>query len=260
MVLLNVGMMRSKNFIYGLLLTLLSLSATSCLDDGGSQVSLTSQPAVVKLDSESGKVLLLKGGDRIGNEKLDADPNIVDGDCGLVDFVLDYSDAQNIQTDSVLDYYTASSLTFLKLPKNPLLPELSDTSRVVWTERVITNIYEKSVLLENSLFLFTDHSIRFDIKEVDFSYNKEGAPFVEKDGKRIYDIYLRIAGDSTGTQKEIKYNVLALDSLIHYQAPIEQAAGKDSLNFRINYLSAVKNDSTPSWRTSQDYTILLPKK
>lgn len=252
-------MMRSNEFIYGLLLMLLPLLSTSCLDKGGNQVTLALQPAVVQLESEDTKVLLLKGGDLIYAENLDNDPNVEEGDCGLVDFVLDYSDAQNIQNKDSLGYYTASDLTFRKLTKNPLNPALADTSRVVWTERVVTNIYGKTVLLENNLFLFTDHAIRFDPKGLSFSYNKESDPFVDENGKRIYDIYLRIAGDSTGTQKEIKYNVLALDSLIHYQAPIEQAAGIDSLNFRINYLSAIKNDSTPAWKTSQNYTIYLPK-
>lgn len=253
-------MMRSKEFIYGLLLLLLPLLSTSCLDDGGNQVTLAAQPAVVQLESEDAKVLLLKGGDLIYAEKLNTDPNIEVGDCGLVDFVLDYSDAQNIQSRDSLGYYTASDLTFYPLTRIPLHPVLADTSTVVWTERVITNIYPKTVLLENNLFLFTDHAIRFNIKGVNFSYNKENGPFVDENGKRIYDIYMRIIGDSTGTQKEIKYNVLALDSLLHYQAPVEQAAGMDSLNFRINYLSAIKNDSTPAWRISQNYTVVLPEK
>ena len=252
--------MRIEKKIYGLLLLLLPLLAVSCLDDGGNRITLAAQPAVLKLASDGKKALLLKGGDMIHAENLETNPNLEVGDCLLADFVLDYSDAQNIKDSVVVDYYTGEISNLTQLAKNPLYPALSDTSKVVWTEKTITNIYEKSVLLEDNLFLFTDHSIRFDIKGLQFSYDKESGPEVEKDGSRIYNIYFRILGDSTSTQKEIKYNVLALDSLIHYQAPIEQAAGKDSLNFRINYLSAVKNDSTGAWKASRTYTILLPKK
>lgn len=253
--------MRSKECIYGLLLLILPIIAISCLDDGGNQIKLDSQPAVVKLDLDGKKFLILKGGDSVYAESLDNNADFAAGDCGLADFELDFSDGSKVQsTDSAANYYIASSLRFTELVKHPLYPELSDTSLVDPTEMVITNIHDKTVLLENNLFLFTDHTIQIGLKEVDFSYDKESKPTVEEDGKRVYDIYMRISGDTIGTQKEIKYNVLALDSLIHYQGAVEQAVGKDTLNFRINYLSAIKSDSTPFWKTSKNYMILLPKK
>lgn len=251
--------MNSKHFIYGLFLGLLPLWATSCLDDGGNQVTLAAQPAVVQMARGNNKVLLLKGGDKISTDELSADPNIDEGDCGLVDFVLDYADARNIQTLDSAGYYTATSLKFNEIPKTPLLSLLADTSRIDTTEMLVNSIYEKTTLLANNLFLFTDHATQIDVKEVNFSYNKADGPTVEEDGKRIYDIYMRIWGEKAGTQREIKYNVLALDSLILKQAEVEKAIGKDSLNFRINYLSAVKEDSTGVWKASSYYSIVLPK-
>lgn len=252
--------MNSKNFIYGVFLLLLPLLVTSCLDEGGNQVTLAAQPAVVQLARGNNKVLLLKGGDKISTDALSADPNLNVGDCGLADFVLDYSDARNIQTLDSAGYYTATSLKFEKITKNPLLPLLADTSRIDSTEMLVNSIYEKTTLLDNNLFLFTDHSIQINVKDISFSYSEEDGPTVEEDGKRIYDIYMRILGDTlSSSYKEIKYNVLVMDSLILKQAEVEKAIGKDSLNFRINYLSAIKEDSTGVWKASPYYTILLPK-
>lgn len=247
--------MKNKKLKYGLLLIILPLLLLSCLDDGGNEVTLASQPAVIKLH-DSKKAILLKGGDLIYSEDLDSNPNLGEGDCGLADFVLDYSLAENINTTES-GYFTASKITFNKITKNPLLKVISDTSKVFSGEKTVTSIYEKSVLLENNLFLFTDHSIEIKVTKLDFSYNKEEEPTITEDKKRIYDIYFRIVGDTVSVQKEIKYNVLALDSFIIDKSKIEKEAGIDSLYFRIKYVSAIKNDSTPSWKVSQNFGIAL---
>lgn len=251
--------MKSKDLIYGLLLLFFPLFMASCLDEGGNEITLASQPAVVKLGANNTKMLMLKGGDRILSETLNNNAEIEIGDCGLADFVLDYSDPLNINSkeDSM---YTVKSLKFEKIDKAQLQSTLSDTSRVMSGEKIVTAIREKSLLMENNLFLFTEHTMKFDLGEINFSYDKSSAPTVEQGGSRVYTIYMRIVGDSINTQKEIKYNVLALDSLLVNQAGLEQTAGVDSINFRIKYLSAIKSDSTAAWKTSQQYTIRLPEK
>ena len=235
---------------------ILPLLSTSCLDEGGNEIMLTSQPAVVKLVPE--KVFLLKGGDKIYTEEMESDPNLEEGDCGLADFVLDYSAAENIKNNvENSGYYTASEAVFTELTKNGVNENLSDTGKVYSDERVVTTLYEKSTLLEQNLFLFTNHSIQFDTKELDLSYNKGSEPEAEEDGKRVYNLFLRITGDSIGTQKEIKYNVFDLASFIATKSVVERQNGEDSLYFRINYVSAIKNDSVPSWAESQNFAVSL---
>ncbi len=248
--------MKKNNRIYGFVLIVLLLSSTSCLDQGGNEIMLTSQPAVVKLVPE--KVFLLKGGDRIHTENMESDPNLEEGDCGLVDFVLDYSDAENIKENIEENgYYTASEAVFTELEKQKLYENLSDTGIVYSKERIVTDLYEKSTLIEKNLFLFTDHAIQFNVDELDLSYNKGAEPVILNDGKRVYDLYLRMTGDSIGKQEEIKYNVFDLASFISEKGIVEQHNGMDSLYFRIKYVSAIKTDSVPSWTVSQYFAVFL---
>ncbi|MDD4515101.1 hypothetical protein [Massilibacteroides sp.] len=249
--------MGNRAIILGVGLILLFFFITSCLDDGGNEIMLTSQPAVVKLVPE--KVLLIKGGDLIHSAEMESNPNLEEGDCGLVDFVLDYSDAENINTaDS--GYYTASDVQFTSMDKNPLETILPDTGKVNAKEVVITDMYDKSVLLDYNLFLFTNHTIEFSLDSINLSYNGEDSqPVVSSAGQRVYNFYLRYLGDTISTQKEIKYNVFDLTSFVAEKTNEEREAGKDSLYFRINYISAIKTDSTASWSTSQNFGVSLPR-
>lgn len=249
--------MKNKKTIYLLSLLLIVLVSTSCLDKGGYELSISFQPAVVKVQEDSQKLFILKNGDKIYSEKHDSDPNVEDGDCGIVDFTWNVSDPAH-KVDS--SFYTAATLSFGKLDKFGLKENISDTTKVYANEHVVTSFYNKSVLLENNLFLFTEHTGTFDLDSVDLSYNKNFVPEF-KDGKRVYDLYFRLTGDTIkNSQKEIKYNVFDISNFIAEKSEFENEKGKDTLYFRVKYVSSIKTDSVPAWKTSPDFELFLPKK
>lgn len=250
--------MKSVKIIYVLASLAILLSTTSCLDEGGNLITLASQPAVVKMN-DGQKVLLLKGGDKIYASGLDSNADLEAGDCGLVDFDLDYSDVSNIHAEDS-GFYTASNLSFTKYNKYPLSEHLSDTSGVYVDEKMVSSIYEKSLILDNNLFLFTNHTLEFDTDTIDLSYNKGETVLANDEGKRVYAFYLRFIGDTISTQKEIKVSVFDLASFVAEKGKIEQEANQDSLYFSIKYVSAIKSDLTPTWSSSQAFAIGLSEK
>lgn len=254
--------MRNKEIIYLVILFVASILYTSCLDDGGNAITLASQVTVVtKKSGDDRKLLLLKGGKLIYSPDFDKNDEYRIGDCALIDFIIDYSDPANAnyEQDSVI---TAQIKNNTKLQKYPLDTALTDTSMVIDQEVIVTSIYNKSVILEKNLFLFTEHNFSFEVDSFNLSYNKEKAPDIVDD-KRIYNLYLRmVMGNDTITKdKEIKYNAINLAEFIEKEGAKELALKKDTfLYFRINYLSAIRSDSTASWKASSEYAVNLNQK
>lgn len=247
--------MINKKAIYLFSLLFMALLTTSCLDDSGSEISVTFQPAVVKGASPN-KLFMLKSGEYIYDESYQSNVNVEEGDCGLVDFVWNTAGSSAV-ADSIK--FVASSLEFTELTKNPMKENLSDTAKVYSKEQAISSFYTKSVILEKNLFLFTEHARGFSNSSVDLSYNKGFVPVAGTDGKTVYNLYLRIIGDTTETKvKTIMYNVVDLSAFINEKGNKELEKKKDTLYFKVNYLSAVKTDSIPSWGT-KDFAVYLPE-
>lgn len=255
--------MRNKEIIYLVILFVASILYTSCLDDGGNAITLASQISIVKKKpGDDRKFLLLKGGEMMYSPEFDKNDDYRIGDCGLADFIIDYSDPANANYEQDSGFLTVKNMKFTKLQKYPLDTALTDTSMILDQEVIVTSIYNKSVILEKNLFLFTEHNFSFKVDSFNLSYNKEKAPELVDD-KRIYNLYLRmVMGNDTITKdKEIKYNAINLAEFIEKEGAKELALKKDTfLYFRINYLSAIRSDSTASWKASSEYAVNLNQK
>lgn len=248
--------MKIRNLIYGSFLLFIPFWMASCLDDGGNSITLASQVGVVKEVTEEGalkKYLVLNQGDRIYSPDFEKNDEYRNGDCGLADFVIDYSAAENINNrENGIGVYKAETLTFTKIKKDTLKTELSDTLKVRPGEVFVTSIYEKSVILEKNLFLFTDHAVSFEKKGFDLSFNKEAEPVVINE-KSAYNFYLRYTSDTTrANEREIKYSAIDLAPFI---AEKKAKAEKDSLFFRIYYVSAMGTDSVPLFKASREFAV-----
>ena len=243
-----------RYYLYIMTAALCSLFV-SCLAEGGSEVTLASQPAVVKNVAEK-KALVIKSGTVIYSDEFNSRSNVVEGDCALVDFTIDLSSAENIMKDSI-GYYTAQSINFVPVEKRSVSKVLTDTATLIVNEQVVPSIYNKSCLIEDCLFLFTEHTIHFSNEMVDLSYDDNAEPHVDNNMRRVYSLYLRLAGEVIGDSKEIKYNAFDLSRFIREKGAKEALAGKDSLVFRINYLNAVRSDSTGVWRYSPEFSLPL---
>jgi len=227
----------------------------SCLAEGGSEVTLASQPAVVK-NVAGKKSLIIRNAAAISSDEFANRSNVLEGDCALVDFTVDLSSAENIMKDSV-GYYTAQSINFVPMEKRSVAKELTDTATLIVNEQIVPSIYNKSILIEDCLFLFTEHSVHFSNDMVDLSYNDDAEPVVDNNMRRVYSLHLRLAGEVISSSKEIKYNVFDLSQFINDKGAKEVLAGNDSLVFRVNYLNAVRGDSEGVWRYSPEFSLPL---
>jgi len=243
-----------RELLYGLSMILVLL-LPSCLGEGGSEVTLANQPAVVR-GTTDGNVLVINGGSIISSAEFRGRLDVSPGDCALVDFMLDFSAAENINKESA-GVYTAEKINYNPIRSLPLEPTLTDTLELMEQERIVSSVYNKSCLLEERLFLFTEHSIQLSDLVLDLSYDADAGPSVDNN-KRIYDLYFRMVGDSINASKSIIYNAFNLSEFIQKKGGKERDAGKDSLFFRVKYLSAIRSDSTGVWKATPEFHVVLP--
>lgn len=230
---------------------------TSCLGDGGGNLTLSSQPGVVEI--EPTKVIYMKGNVVITSEELQKE-SLDNGECVLVDYTVDFTTAENSNSGTPL-VYTAVIKPITHVNNWPLFDMLTDTVKPITNEFLISTIQQKFGYIRGQFFLFAEAS-GHTTSQVDtfaLSYNPMQKVEPDKDGNLIYDLYLRAAvkedtGSGTG-------NSMILPNAFNIESFVNKVGqnGNAEVKFRINYVSSFNKDSTGVfWKPSEPFTI--PKK
>lgn len=228
---------------------------TSCMGESGNVVTFGVQPGVVQLQPE--KVICIKGGDLITYQGLDKQEDIKEGDCCLVDFKLNFSSKENENAD----VYTVEMLKYVPVEKLPLYPTLTDTSKVLTHEQVVTPNIKVGAYIGGEFFLYVQYHGYQENQEdsLSLSYNPEQKVVVDGEGLRIYDLYLRafkIRSGEGGTSNITEPYAFTIKQFVNDAVEKEKEEGQSSVNFRLNYVQGFNNDTTrANWTTSDVYTL-----
>ena len=239
-------MVVKKYNLYAVLAVALAM-AVSCMSEGGQKVSVGNYPGVIVKHGDSAFVYL-KGNEVIysatGLQALD------DGDCVVMDFLLDYSLPENADSGRVKGFLTVSMKKVTPLPRYPLLAALTDTATALPGERVISSVYGQHAFIRDMFFFFTGHAADSLPLQFNLSYDPASAP-----AEDVYDLYLRVsadAGEAKASQPQTQANAFLLEELSRRET--------DSLFFRINYVRQFNADSTViSWASTPVYRYSIFK-
>lgn len=117
---------------------------------------------------------------------------------------------------------------------------------------------EYAFTANNHIFMSVYHqNVPSDMEtRYQFSYDSGKEPVVVE-GKRVYDFYLRATKDKEGDKVKADTpftNVYDLSQFLSRVRPIEKAAGKTSVNIRVNYINEVGEDY-PSSKKGQSEVV-----
>ena len=245
-----------SNIIYVCFAVLASLM-TSCLATGDNEIVLYAQPSVVKVMADK-KVMLLGNGTTIMADDLTKNINLEDGDCAITDFVLELSDYKNINRADSGGHYSAHKMSITSLAKEQLLTSLTDTLALLENEQSISNVLNKTCVIDNNIFLYMDFASELSGAMADMSYKVDTVPDLDKD-KRVYNLYFRMTGNAADERRSTVVCVAVdLHPFVSVKGREERGLGNDSLFFKINYVNGIKTDpETAVWKKSQTFYIPL---
>jgi hypothetical protein len=218
----------------------------SCLSDSGQKISMGGYPGVVMKRNDSVKIRL-KGRDVIYSSRINS-ANVNDGDCVIVDFSLDYGASENSDSGRAKGFFTVDITQLTPVASQDLLATLTDTSLVLPNEHTIASVQQRSALILNRFFLFTEH--RDDTLPLHFELSYD--PVRQKtDG--IYELFFRatkIPEAIPSAQPKLQYNAFNLTELSKKET--------DSLIIRINYVQSFNMDSTQiNWTSGPVFRFAL---
>lgn len=231
------------SYVCGTLCCLLAFS--SCLGDTATQLTMANQTGVVTTELPSaGKAVYVKGGGVISSEDFQT-ANVAEGQCILFDYSIDYGAAENADGGASLGYMTATIYdnTITTVDRWPLHSVLSDTSRALPSEQLLSDLQARTAYIRGMLFLFTEIADHPTVQQDSFSLSYNARQAVGSDG--VYDLYLRsvktmAAPDSVRGESMIIPCAFSIGSFVD---SVAQANGTDEVSFRVNYAASFGLDS-----------------
>lgn len=238
----------------GMLFCLLAFS--SCLGDTATQLTMANQTGVVTTELPSaGKAVYVKGGGVISSEDFQT-ANVAEGQCILFDYSIDYGAAENADGGASLGYMTATIYdnTITTVDRWPLQSVLSDTSRTLPGELVLSNLQARTAYIRGMLFLFAEIANHPTVQQDSFVLSYNAQQPVGADG--VHELYLRAirtvaAPDSVRGERMIIPCAFSIGSFVDSVARANRA---DEVSFRINYAASFGLDSL---RVNFDPTDIL---
>lgn len=177
-----------------------------------------------------------------------------DGDCYFVDFrsvPLDSGNRQPVEVE-VLRMDTVAMW--------PMAATFADTSTVLKNEQLFksVSISKKNNYAKGRLFVYTTRNYYFDDENTQYnlSYNWDETKERDSLGFYTYDLYLRLTAQSAkdtifGNQYTVT-NAFILDEFLQKAAQTEEEAGKRLVRLRMNYVKALKTDTTAGTWSATD--------
>lgn len=229
------------------------LLLTSCLGDGNTGLTLASQPGVVEV--EPTKVIYMKGNVVITSDDLQKE-NLSNGECVLVDYSVDFGSSGS-SGDSEQPI-VAVIKPIIPVDNWPLTNVLTDTVLPINQEFLISTLQKKCAYIKGQFFLFAEASghTTTQVDTFALSYNPAQNIVPDKDGKRIYDFYLRAAvKDNAGTGTGSSMILPNAFNIEHFVDSVGNK-GEEPVYFRVNYASSFNKDTTQVyWKASDTFTI-----
>ena len=189
----------------------------------------------------------LKGHDVVYSSRINS-TNVNDGACVIIDFSLDYGIPENSDSGRTKGFFTVDITQLRPVASQDLLAALTDTSAVLPNEHTIASMQERSALILNRFFLFTEHSNDTWPLHFELSYD----PGRQKTNG-IYELFFRVTKIPEATpaaQPKVQCNAFNLAELSKKET--------DSLIFRINYAQSFNMDSTQiNWTSGPVYRFAL---
>ncbi len=182
------------------------------------------------------------------------------GNCYRLDFKAILSD--NPQGE----IYNVDVLRMDTIPVWSFADAFTDTTVILDGEMRLKSIKvnKQNNYLDGRLFVYTTRDSFYldEIERYELSYNWDEVKDRDANGNYIYDLFLRFT-QSEGTDTiraagTLYANAFILDDFLRRASEKEQAAGKDSVIMRMNYVKGYNRDSTAwTWTASSD-TFTLP--
>lgn len=243
-----------KRVICGLLASIGALM-TACMGDGSNSINYHRVGVIrenpmrcIYTTDDKGNIYVVSSAD------FEQRTELKDGDCCEVDFKTNFKD------ELASGVYDADIFNYDSVAVWPMRQTLTDTSKTLVKERVVSLNIAKSIYLEGRFFLQTQHAIhQADQKDIfDLSYNPEQKVEVDEDGNRIYNLYLRVSqeGGTGDSISWIKTTAFTIDDFLDKAKAAESAEGKNTVNIKINYVTGFNEDSTAcEWGATEMFTL-----
>lgn len=231
-----------------------TLLLTSCLEGGENSASGTVF-GVLSYEYKTGKNLLYDSDVSVPFyvAALANDPNFMGGNEAVVaDLNISWDSAENADYTSK-GYITAtlnSANGYTKLDKYPIYPVLTDTSKTLSKEILLTSVatqgYKK---VKDHLFLSLNHStiVNDQKNTLELSYDRTKEPEVVN-GKRVYDFFVRVVKteDGKGATMQNPSQTVVFDgsNQLDLLVSAEKAQSAESLNLRLHFAKSFNSDST----------------
>lgn len=234
---------------------------TSCLGESGNMLRFSSRLAVVQ--EEPFKSLFVRDdsipeGYLISSPALEGREELKEGDCCLVEYRLDYEAEQD------RGVYPVEILSCDTIRTSPLLPVLTDTTRILDNEQFVTLSFDKSLYLKGRYFLQVQVKEHQETRQdlFDFSYDPDQSLMVGEDNVRVYHLYFRSykdqALDTIRSSSLTLQNAFVMDDFVAKAGQTELENGVDSLCFVINYPRSFNTDTTGLiWTVTDTFAIRL---
>lgn len=219
---------------------LFAIWLTSCLGDGANEITYNRLGVV---QTEPWKCIFTSDGYMISSPDFDARQDVKGGDCCLVDYRTNFSDEMGNGV------YEAKILRYDTIVGWPLSPVLIDTALVLDGEQTISVQVNRTTYIQGHLFLFTQHSGHLTNQKDLFSlsYNPKQIVQPDENGKRIYDLFLRVTkegGENPAQSSLILPNAFTIRKFIEEASVAEKEAGQSGLYFKVNYTQRFNEDTT----------------
>lgn len=223
-----------------IVLGLFAIWLTSCMGDGANEITYNRLGVV---QTQPWKCIFTSDGYMISSPDFEARQDVKEGDCCLVDYRTNFSEelGNGVYDAKILKYDSVATWS--------LSPVLIDTALVLDGEQTISVQAGRTTYMQGYLFLFTQHNAHLTNQKdlFNLSYDPKQIVKTDENGKRIYDLFLRVTkegGEKPEQSSLILPNAFSIRKFIEEAGAVEKEAGQSTLHFKVNYTQRFNEDTT----------------
>lgn len=239
--------MKASKFLFLFLSLCLLFGFTGCMEDGGNRQSFPEQAAVVTSDYLYGKKIVTFAGEFYA-PALDDISDILDGDCLITNFTLDYDNQP-----SGASFYTVQVTGYYKATKGNLLISKASVDSY-YNDSTITQAAPYSYLLKNMLFFPIIYKGKPGKKaEYELFCNTDS---VDENGYPTLYLNSRIVNSGDGTTNQY-YDFAAFDMRAFVMTYPADSNKKIYYNFK--YQTGIDKEGKPIYKSFTQNPCYLVK-
>ena len=243
---------------YNGILMICWLLLTSCLGDTSARITMGEQEAVYQ--SYPTKGFYVSDGRFLYGTNLSVTGDT--GDCFLIEYSFDSADSELQDSDSLSIELVGQPIAVSLWPSDS---NITDTTAVLEGEVLTKSLLGRKAYINGRLFLWSNHTeLQSQQDSFMISYDSDNM-YTEEEGKRIYNLYLRVKNnaaeseDSDETSKSaLVTNAFDISEFFSKAKSKEEAMGATELLIAIHYASAYNKDTTAcSWGVTEPMQISI---